>query len=89
LHILNKRVNERTDSIQQVSIYTNLKEAGLFVNDEFISKKAMNSDIHKIVWEHVKLKQGLNQIRVVAKDGDKQYTDNCEWDYKKLSEESK
>lgn len=83
IHIISKRDNERKESNVQVAVYTNLKEAELYVNGDLISKKLMNSDIHKIIWENVRLKEGLNQVSVIGISGDKKYTDNCEWYYEK------
>ncbi len=78
LHILSKRDIERKESNIPVVVYTNLKEVELYVNGDLISKKNMDSDIHKIVWQNIKLNQGLNQISVIGIIGDKKYTDYCE-----------
>ena len=83
IHIISKRNLERNESLVEVTVYTNLKEVELYVNGDFISKKLMDSDIHKIVWENIKLKQGQNQISVIGISGEKKYTDYCEWNYKK------
>ncbi len=83
LHILSKRNTERKDSLVRVAIYTNLNEVELYVNGEFISKKFIDSDIHKIIWDNIKLKQGQNQISVIGIAGERKYTDYCEWYYKK------
>jgi beta-galactosidase len=83
LHIVSKRNVERKESLVQVAVYTNLDEVELYVNGEFISRKPMDSDIHKIVWENIKLKPGQNQISVIGISSEKKYTDYCEWNYKK------
>ncbi len=81
IHILSKRDDERNESNVQVAVYTNLDEVELYVNGAFISKKPVNSDIKKLVWEDIKLNKGLNQISVIGISDDKKYTDYCEWYY--------
>jgi beta-galactosidase len=83
IHIVSKRNDERKVPNVQVAVYSNLNEVELYVNGEYISKKPINSDIHKMVWEDIKLNIGLNQISVIGKSGDKKYSDYCEWYFKK------
>jgi hypothetical protein len=82
LHIVSKRDSVRKDSLVQVAIYTNLQEVELRVNDEPVSRKQMDSDIHKILWENVLLKKGLNRISVEGISVDRKYMDYCEWERK-------
>jgi beta-galactosidase len=79
LYILSRRNTERTQSNVRVAVYTNLDEAELQVNGKLISKKKMDSDIHKITWDDVGLTPGENQITVKGFKGDKKYTDTCQW----------
>lgn len=81
LYILSRRNTQRTEEKVEVTVYTNLDEVELYVNEKPISKKNMESDIHKIVWKDVVLKPGQNQINVVSQKGDEKYTDACEWTY--------
>ncbi|HUI30111.1 MAG TPA: glycoside hydrolase family 2 TIM barrel-domain containing protein [Candidatus Acidoferrales bacterium] len=83
LHIVSKRDADRKDPNVQVAVYTNLNEVELYVNGEFISKKPMDSDIHKIAWENIRLRQGQNQISVIGMTDEKKYADYCEWYYNK------
>ncbi|MBN1417012.1 MAG: DUF4982 domain-containing protein [Bacteroidales bacterium] len=82
LHIVGKRDSVKTNPEVQVLVYTNLPEAELTVNGNRVSKKPMESDIHKITWENIVLKKGLNQITVVGISEDRIYTDHCEWEFK-------
>jgi beta-galactosidase len=82
LHIISRRDTIRNDSLIQVSVYTNLAEVELIVNDTPVLKKAMNSDIHKITWDNIALKKGLNQICVTGVKGDQKIMDYCEWEYR-------
>ena len=81
LYILSRRNTKRTEANVEVAVYTNLEEVGLYINDKLISKKKMDSDIHKIVWDNVKLSPGNNRISVIGYKGNKKYTDKCEWTY--------
>lgn len=83
LYILSRRNTQRTEEKAEVAVYTNLDEAELYVNEKLISKKKLESDIHKIVWEDVMLRPGQNQINVISQKGDEKYTDACEWTYVK------
>jgi len=83
LYILSRRNTQRTKEAVEVAVYTNLDEVELCVNGKPISKKKMESDIHKIVWKDVVLRPGQNQINVVSQKGDEKYTDACEWVYVK------
>jgi hypothetical protein len=82
LHIVSRRDTVRYDSLVQVSIYTNLAEAELLVNGIPVSKKLMDSDIHKITWDNIILKSGSNLIRVTEIKGGREYTDECRWEFK-------
>jgi len=81
LHIVSQRDSIRKDSLVQVSVYTNLDEVGLVVNGNLISRKPMQSDIHKITWEKVVLKKGLNSINVEGIKDHQRITDSCEWKF--------
>ncbi|MBN2009484.1 glycoside hydrolase family 2 protein [candidate division KSB1 bacterium] len=79
LYISSRRDTERTEPNAPVEVYTNLEEVELFVNGLRISGKRMDSDIHKLIWQHVNLSPGPNQISVIGKKGNKTFTDSCEW----------
>ena len=81
LHIVSRRDSIRNDSLVQISIYTNLTKAELVVNGVPVSKKQINSELHKITWENVTLKKGLNHISVTGEKGDRKLADYCEWKY--------
>jgi beta-galactosidase len=83
LYILSRRNTQRTEELAEVSVYTNLDEVELYVNGKPISKKKMESDIHKIVWKDIVLRPGLNRINVIGQKGDVKCTDACEWTYVK------
>ncbi|MDZ7288734.1 MAG: glycoside hydrolase family 2 protein [candidate division KSB1 bacterium] len=79
LYLLSRRNTERTEKLVPIEVYTNLDEVELYVNGVFVSKKKMESDIHKIRWENVALVPGRNRIDVIGHQGEKTYTDACEW----------
>ena len=81
LHITSKRFKKRDKKITPVKVYTTMEEVSLLLNGEKISTKKLNSDIHIIKWEEIKLQKGLNKINVIGKKNGETYTDSCEWIY--------
>jgi hypothetical protein len=79
LYLLSRRNTDRIEARVPVEVYTNLDAVELYVNNVFISKKKMESDIHKIRWENVSLVPGPNRIDVIGRHGKNKYTDTCEW----------
>jgi len=81
IYIKNKRLSKRDNAKTVIEVYTNLEEVELFVNGKLISKRTMDSEIHKIKWENVQLVGGKNRIDVIGRNGNQLYTDSCEWNY--------
>jgi hypothetical protein len=81
LYITGRRNIERKEDNVSVGVYTNLEKAELYINGIFISGKKMESDIHKIVWDNIKLVPGRNKISVIGYKDENKYTDACEWTY--------
>jgi beta-galactosidase len=81
LYIASRRNTQRHEAVVPVEVYTNLDEVELLVNGVIISKKSMDSEIHKISWQDIKLKSGKNQINVVGYKNGTKYSDTCEWTY--------
>jgi beta-galactosidase len=79
LYILSRRNTQRTQSNVQVAVYTNLDAVELYLNSRLVSKKKMDSDIHKITWENVGLVPGNNQLNIIGYRAGQKYTDACEW----------
>ncbi len=82
LYLLSRRHTDRTEPSVPVEVYTNLGEVELRVNGTLVSRKRMESDIHKIRWDEIGLAPGRNRIDVTARQGEKTYTDSCEWTYR-------
>ena len=83
LHIVSKRNSDRKEEFARIAVYTNLAEVELSVNGKILSKKTMDSDIHKIQWDNVRLLPGKNLISVTGLAGAKDCRDSCEWYYSK------
>jgi beta-galactosidase len=81
IYITSRRFTERNSTDAEVKVYTNLKEATLYINGLKISKMKKDN-INRIVWNNIKLVQGKNAIRVEAKSGGQTLTDSCEWNVK-------
>lgn len=78
VYISSKRFTDRTEATTDVKVFTNLKEATLYVNGKKISKMEKD-ELNRIVWQGVTLKKGDNTIRVEAKKGKDVYEDTCTW----------
>ena len=75
LYLADKRNNKRNNTTQSFMAFTNQSNAELFVNG--ISQGKVKADTHSIVkWKEVKLKDGENEIKVVAKKGKQILTDS-------------
>jgi hypothetical protein len=81
LYILSRRNSVRKDVLVPVEVYTNLDAVELYVDGALVSRKKMESDIHKITWENIRLSPGRNSICVIGFKDDKKFADACEWTY--------
>lgn len=72
VHITSKRYIDREKESINVKVYSNLNEVTLFANNEEIA--TLNGEAI-FTFENVQLAKGQNEVRVVAKDGDNEYTD--------------
>lgn len=77
LHINSKRFNERTQAKTQVKVYSNLKQATLYINGENRGT-AKKDNINRMIWE-VQLNSGKNKIVVKGKAGKQVLEDSCIW----------
>lgn len=74
LYIASRRYTERTDAVTDVKVYTNQKDAVLYVNGKRIGKAKADS-LHRIIYNNVSLRKGTNVIKVVSG----KLIDECEW----------
>lgn len=65
IHLAEKRHDKRTNELTHVKAYCNLPEGELFLNGKSMGKKKPDAQ-RIIVWEGVKLMEGLNEIKVRA-----------------------
>ena len=72
IHITSKRYIDREKEVINVKVYSNLDEVTLFVNDKEVST-LKGKEI--FIFENVQLLDGQNEVRVIAKEGNKEYTD--------------
>ena len=77
LHITSKRDSLKS-SVSDIKVYTNLKEAVLYVNSNKISKKSRD-ELCRIHWSDIPLEKGENYIVVEGKTNGKKYVDSCKW----------
>ena len=74
LYITDRRFADRRHDVTDIKVYTNQKEATLYVNGKKIAKQKVD-DIHRIIYKDVQLAEGENHI--VVKTG--KLTDECHW----------
>ena len=77
LHITSKRDSLKS-SVSDIKVYTNLKEAVLYVNGNKISKKD-SDELCRIIWNGIPLEKGENNIVVEGISHGIKYIDSCKW----------
>lgn len=65
LHLAEKRWGRRTDTLQQIKVYTNLPDVELTLNDKFMGSKENLTGI--VVWSDVVLQQGTNKVEISSR----------------------
>ena len=74
LYITDRRFTDRHHATVDVKVYTNQKDATLYVNGKKIAKQQAD-DIHRIIYKDVQLSEGDNRIEV--RSG--RLNDECTW----------
>ncbi|MGL5313226.1 MAG: glycoside hydrolase family 2 protein [Peptostreptococcaceae bacterium] len=72
VHIASKRYIDREKEAINVKVYSNLDEVTLVVNNKEVATLKGEAIF---TFENVQLLEGQNEVRVIAKGGDKEYTD--------------
>lgn len=65
LHIAERRWARRTDTLQNIKVYTSLPEAELTLNGEFLGSKESVNGV--VLWENVDMERGINTIEVTSR----------------------
>ena len=78
IYIANRRFIERTDSVINVKVFTNKKNATLFVNGKRVGKKKCDI-LNRIVWKNIPLLRGENTVHVITTDKGRIVSDTCKW----------
>ena len=78
IYITSRRFTERTNAVTEVKVYSNAKEAELFVNGA--SKGVCKNDGNAVfVWKNIMLVPGENRIEAKAQRDGKAVADDCVW----------
>lgn len=78
LHVAARRHTERTVPVTEVKVYSNAPAVELFLNGRSLGAKPVGGD--RIVrWADVPLAEGENRVRVTARRGDRDLSDECVW----------
>lgn len=78
LYLTDRRFTERTNAVTDVKIYSNAKQAELFVNGQSQGIRA-NDGNAVFLWKNVRLSPGENKIEARAKRKGQTLNDNCIW----------
>ncbi|NDW11485.1 glycoside hydrolase family 2 protein [Bacteroides sp. 214] len=76
LYIASHRFVERTEALTQIKVYSNLKEATLYINGKKIGV-AKKDRLNRMLWNDVKLAPGKNEVLVKGKAGKVMLEDAC------------
>ena len=82
IYINSRRFKERTEQNTQVKVYSNLKEATLYINGKKIGT-GKKDHLNRIIWDDITLSIGKNEIKVKGKSGKQLLEDTCIWNVKK------
>lgn len=78
LHISSRRFTERPNPQTQVKVFSNLKEATLYINGKKIGT-TKRDNLNRIIWDNITLSPGKNEIVVKGKSGKQMLEDACLW----------
>lgn len=78
VYITSRRFSHRSNRRTDIKVYTNLKEATLYLNGKKIA--AIEPDeLRRAIWKGICLNEGRNVVRVEGKNGQIQISDECVW----------
>ena len=80
VYITSRRDTERSESLTQVKVYSNLPRVNLKVNGKVIGDSS-GDDQHVFLWKNVGLAAGENKIEAIASGPAGARTDSCVWSY--------
>ncbi|WP_369048899.1 glycoside hydrolase family 2 TIM barrel-domain containing protein [Tenacibaculum sp. UWU-22] len=81
LYITERRMVEREKQITSITVYSNLGEPQVYLNDQKLPRpKKGTTDVHYI-FENVKLKKGENTIKAVVEKDGKTVQDTIKWNF--------
>lgn len=78
LYLSEKRFYSRSKPVTDIKVFTNLKQAELFVNGKSYGVQ-QKDELNRIVWKEIPLVQGKNRVEVKGKIKKNTLSDHCEW----------
>lgn len=78
VYIAERRCKNRVNPQVDIMVFTNLPEASLWVNGQYMGK-AKADKWATVRWENMSLIPGANRIEVKSVDKKKEYSDTVEW----------
>lgn len=79
LYICSRRFAERTNPQTSIKVYSNLKEATLYINGKKVGT-APKDHLNRITWDNITLLSGKNEVVVKGKSGKQVVEDSCVWE---------
>ena len=78
IYITSRRFTKRDNPQTDIKVFTNLKEATLYINNRKIGTMKPD-EMNRVIWKDIRLNDGRNIIRVEGKKGKGLLSDACEW----------
>lgn len=78
IYITSRRFTKRDNPKTDIKVFTNLKEATLYINNRKIGTMKPD-EMNRVIWKDIRLNDGRNIICVEGKNGKGLLSDTCEW----------
>lgn len=78
IHIAGRRLKARTQSKNEIEVFSNLGHIQLFLNGKLQVPPEQGSNDKDYLWPQVRLKRGINKLRAVGMENGKEYVDDVE-----------
>ncbi|MBB6500705.1 glycoside hydrolase family 2 protein [Pedobacter cryoconitis] len=80
LYLTERRTTARKHAVTPVTVYSNIGQPVLYVNDKKISAAPVQgTNAVQYIFKDIQLKKGINKIKTVIKKDNKIYTDHIDW----------
>ncbi|TAN00924.1 MAG: DUF4982 domain-containing protein [Chitinophagaceae bacterium] len=81
IHIGDRRLKQRTQSDNNIEVFSNLQQVQLWLNDKLQASPQQGTNDKDFIWKNVLLKKGVNKLKAVGMEQGKRYEDEIELTY--------